>query len=170
MLDIAENSITAGASKVWMTIREDLVGDKFEIKIEDNGKGIDVDKKKADSYYTDKKKRFGLGLPLLKQAANECNGGFNIDLRPDGGTEVSAWFQRSHIDIKPLGDVGSTVAALAGGHHEVDFVMLYEKDGSSYRFDTAELKRELGGLPPGVPEVLIYIKEEVNEGIRRIRG
>jgi hypothetical protein len=61
------------------------------------------------------------------------------------------------------------VAVLATGHRNIDFVLLYEKDDLSYRFDTGELKRELGGLLPSAPEVLQYIRDEVNDGIRRIR-
>jgi hypothetical protein len=169
MLDVAENSVEAGASKIWLTLKEDTAGDRFELSIKDNGTGIDIEKKADDAYYTEKKKRFGLGLPLLEQATSECNGGFSISRRPGGGTEVTAWFQRGHIDIKPLGDVGSTVAVLATGHRNIDFVLLYEKDDLSYRFDTGELKRELGGLLPSAPEVLQYIRDEVNDGIRRIR-
>jgi hypothetical protein len=169
MLDVAENSVEAGASRVWLTLKEDTAKDRFELSIKDDGKGIDLVKKKDDAYYTEKNKRFGLGLPLLEQAASECNGGFSISRRPGGGTDITAWFQRGHIDIKPLGDVGSTVAVLATAHRNIEFILLYEKDDVSYRFDSGELKRELGGLLPSIPEVLQYIRDEVNDGIRRIR-
>jgi hypothetical protein len=171
VLDIAENSVNAGATRVRIDIAEDSRWDRFELRVEDDGKGMDFARKEGDRYYTEKAgKRFGLGIPLLEHAAVECDGGFEIRPAGERGTVVSAWFRRSHVDLKPLGDMGSTMSALVGGHPEIDYVFRYEKDGSSYVMDTAELKSELDGAPVNLPTVLQFIRDDVNEGIRRTKG
>jgi hypothetical protein len=171
LLDIAENSVTAGAGFIDIAIIENSAADRLLIRVEDDGKGIDLVKKDNNSYYTEKKgKRFGLGIPLLKQAARECDGGFRIAHRSSGGTRVEAEFRLSHIDLKPLGDMGSTLVALIAGHPELDCRLVYDKDGSSYELDTRELKKELEGVPVDLPAVLKLIREDVNQGIRRIKG
>jgi hypothetical protein len=171
ILDIAENSINAGASHIEISIRESMEEDAFTLRVDDDGRGIDVEQKKRDPYFTSKdSKKFGLGIPLLKQAAEWCEGGFSLSPGKGGGTTLLARFRRSHIDLKPLGDVGSTVAVLVAGHPEIAYCVRYERDGHSYRFDTEELRKELEDLPLQTPPVLEYIRENINDGIRRVSG
>jgi hypothetical protein len=171
ILDIAENSINAGASRVEISIEEDEEDDTLVIKVEDNGKGIDRSMKESDPFFTSKQgKRFGLGIPLMRQTAEECGGGLELGLREGGGTTLKAWFRRSHIDMKPMGDMGSTFATLLAGHPEIDYMLLYRRDGYTYRMDTTELRKELDDLPLNVPQVLQYVEQDVNEGIRRTHG
>ncbi len=171
ILDIAENSINAGASRVEITIEDDENADSFTLQVDDNGKGLPGEEKQRDPYYTSKQgKRFGLGIPLLRQAAQACEGGMELGPRDGGGTRLRAWFRRSHIDLKPLGDVGASVSTLLAGHPEIDYMVMYRHDGYTYRFDTVELRKELDGLPLNVPQVLEYVSQDVNEGIRRTHG
>lgn len=169
ILDIAENSIDAGANLILIKITDKESEDKIILQIQDNGKGMDEEtiKKVKDPFYTTKSvRRFGLGIPFLAQAAEQCNGKILIDSMPNKGTNIVAEFQKSHIDRKPLGDIGSTMMVLIGGHPEIDFLFLYEGDISSYRLDTRELKRELGSVPINLPEVLKLIKDDINEAIK----
>ena len=72
ILDIAENSITAGAGLVEISVEEDTGNDLFTLRIRDNGRGMDEDMMKnvTDPFFTTKTVRsVGLGLPLLRQAA-----------------------------------------------------------------------------------------------------
>lgn len=165
-MDIAENSINAGAKKIVIRIVEDPGQDIYSLSVEDDGPGIDGDilHKVEDPFFTtSRKKRFGLGIPLLKQAAIECGGRFNIASVPGKGTTLFASFKLSHIDLKPLGDLGSTMLALIGGHPEIRYVLFYEKDGFYYGFDTEELKESLEGVPVNLPEVLMSIRASINE-------
>ena len=41
ILDIGENSINAGATKIEIRINEDTIGNKLVLEIEDNGSGLD---------------------------------------------------------------------------------------------------------------------------------
>jgi hypothetical protein len=171
LLDIAENSVRAGAVLIDIAIIEEAASDRLLLVVEDDGKGIDLVKKGNNSYYTGKEgKRFGLGIPLLEQAASECGGGLRITRRSTGGTRVEAEFRLSHIDLKPLGDRGSTLVALIAGHPALDCRLVYEKDGLSYELDTRDIKKELDGVPVDIPEVLNLIRDDVNQGIRRIKG
>ncbi|MEW6739086.1 MAG: ATP-binding protein [Nitrospirota bacterium] len=171
MLDIAENSIDAGASRVEIKIIISGADDRLMLKISDNGKGMDEDmiRMVKDPFFTTKtvrQRKFGLGIPLLAQAAEECNGKFSIESEVGKGTVITAEFQHSHIDIKPLGDIGSTMTVLIGGHPEIDFLLSYEKDGFSYKLNTAELKRELNDVPINLPDVLKLIREDINSALK----
>ncbi|MCL4536241.1 MAG: ATP-binding protein [Nitrospirae bacterium] len=171
MLDIAENSIDAGATRVEIEITISKSADRLVLKIRDNGKGMDEEtiRKVKDPFFTTKTvraKKFGLGIPLLAQAAEECNGRFLIDSEIGKGTVIAAEFQRSHIDMKPLGDIGSTMAVLISGHPEIDFLLSYERNGFSYRLDTDELKEELNDVPINLPDVLRLIKDDINSALK----
>jgi hypothetical protein len=127
----------------------------------------DAIKMVRDPFFTTKTvRRFGLGIPLLAQAAEECSGRLLIESRPAEGTIITAKFQHSHIDRRPLGDMGATMAVLVGGHPETDFLFIYERDGFSYRLDTSELKKELNDVPINLPDVLKLIKDDINEALK----
>jgi anti-sigma regulatory factor (Ser/Thr protein kinase) len=171
ILDIAENSIDSGATRVDIIIKEDLNSDRLTLRIDDNGNGMDEDmvKKASDPFFTSKRgKRCGLGIPLLAQAAKECNGDFSINSVVDRGTCIVAEFKITHIDRKPLGDIGTTMSALICGHPGIDYLFFYERDGFSYRLNTVELKANLDEVPINTPELLKCIKEDINEAIRTL--
>ena len=124
LLDIAENSINAAASRIDIKIVEDLKRDLLTVEIRDNGQGMDEEtvRRALDPFYTSKPgKRVGLGIPLLAQAAREGGGSFTIKSEPDGGTSLIARFTLSHPDRKPLGDVDGTVHMLRLTHPEITF-------------------------------------------------
>ncbi|HEX8948397.1 MAG TPA: ATP-binding protein [Dissulfurispiraceae bacterium] len=169
ILDIAENSIDAGAGRVDIFIADREAEDTFMIRIGDDGKGMDEEimRRIKDPFFTTKTvRRFGLGIPLLAQAAEECGGRLSIESEQGKGTVICAEFRRSHIDRKPLGDIGATMMVLVGGHPEIDFSLAYEGNGVSYAFDTAEVKKMLGDVPIYVPDVLKLIKDDINEGLK----
>lgn len=173
MLDIAENSIDAGAKRVEITITEDSRNDRLTLRITDDGRGMDGDllRRVSDPLFSGKKgKRFGLGIPLLSQAAAECGGDFSITSEARKGTSVLAGFRLSHIDRKPLGDIGATMAVLIGGHPEINFLLRMERDGSLYILDTEKLRVLLEGVPLGTPALLKLIKDDVNEAIKAPAG
>ncbi len=170
ILDIVENSINAGASKVEIEMVEDSKADRFMLRVVDDGKGMDEDlmKKIRDPFFSMKPgKKFGLGIPMLAQTAKECNGELTVHSEEGKGTSISAEYRLSHIDSKPLGDMGSTMAALVAGHSEVDYSLVYDRDGARYEFDTEGIKAELGDVPINLPDVLKFIKDDINNGIRR---
>jgi signal transduction histidine kinase len=124
IMDLAENSMRAGASTVSVRVEEDRGRDRLTLVIEDDGKGMDGRALEAalDPFYSTKPgRRTGLGLPLLAQAAREAGGNLTIDSEPGRGTRVDAVFALSHADLKPLGDMERTIRLLGFAHPKVDF-------------------------------------------------
>ncbi len=131
LLDIAENALTAGASRIEIRIFEQTKENAMRIEIKDNGCGMDEQtaKQVLDPFYTTKSdKRVGLGLPLLAQAAREAGGDIEIQTAPGKGAVVRATFQLNHPDLKPLGDVLETMVTLACTHPQVQFIFEHWQD------------------------------------------
>ena len=139
ILDIAENGIRAGGSKIVIDILEDESQDKFVICIEDDGKGMDEEtqKKALNPFFSTKGgKKVGLGLPLLAQAVQQTDGELKVDSKEGKGTKVTAVFQLSHPDMKPLGDILETMMVLVAGNPSTQFVLDYKKGDENYHFDS----------------------------------
>ncbi len=171
ILDIAENSIDAGAKRIEIEIVEDTKSGRFVLRLKDDGKGMDEElmRKIEDPFFTMKTgKRWGLGIPFLAQAARQCGGRFTVRSEKGVGTEIVAEFELGHIDRQPLGNVGSTMSTLIAGHPEIDYSLKCERDGETYGFETENLRKVLGDVPISVPEVLRLLKDDINEGIRRV--
>lgn len=107
IIDIVQNSISAGADLIKVKIHELKDRDLLIIEVEDNGKGMDKDQinRVQDPFYTTKSfKRVGLGIPLFKQTAEHCDGSFQILSEPSKGTLIRATFKKSHVDL-PLWEI-----------------------------------------------------------------
>jgi hypothetical protein len=171
LLDIAENSVAAGATRVAIDINEDLAQDRLKIAVQDNGRGMDetTAAQVVDPFYTSRTTRkVGLGLPLFKAAAEACNGYLRLTSKVGAGTRVEAEFQRSHIDRMPLGDLAATMLQLVIGHPEVNWVLHYAVGDRSFTFDDAPIKAELEGVPLTEPAVLGFLREMLEEGIKNV--
>jgi len=143
ILDIAENSIRARASRVEIKVVEDIRKDLLTIEIKDNGQGIDEKtvKKVLDPFFTTRTTRkVGLGLPLLSQAARESGGDLQIESKVGRGTRVRATFGYSHIDRKPLGNMEATLTTLIAGNPGIDFIYEHKRDELEYRLDTRKIR------------------------------
>ncbi|RJQ22202.1 MAG: ATP-binding protein [Nitrospiraceae bacterium] len=165
ILDIAENSINANATEVRIKISEDTGKNLLRIEISDNGRGMDEEtlKEVYDPFFTTKCKRTGLGIPLLAQSARECNGDLTIKTGPGKGTSISAAFQYDHIDRKPLGDICETMIVLIASNPDVDFIYEHSRDDDSYALNTADIKKELEGVPITSPGIIKIIKDDISE-------
>jgi len=123
ILDVLENAIEASATRVELSIEEDLEGDRLAIEVVDNGKGMDEGTlaRVLDPFFTTRRTRHvGLGLPLFAAAAERCNGALHVESQVGQGTRVVATFQHSHIDRAPLGDVKGTLLAFLMAERPVD--------------------------------------------------
>jgi anti-sigma regulatory factor (Ser/Thr protein kinase) len=172
ILDIAENSISAEAKKISISIQENRKKDLLSLEISDDGKGMDQEtvKKAMDPFYTTRKtRRLGLGLSLLSEAAKQANGQFSIESGPGKGTKIKATFQASHIDTKPLGDVVQTLLTLIIGNPDINIHYKHKINHSLYSLNTQEIKAQLNGIPITSPKVISFIKNHIKEGIDRIR-
>lgn len=171
ILDIAENSVRAGASLVGITLEQDTGKTTQCLTIADNGKGMDAEMvaRVTDPFSTTRTTRkVGLGLPFLKMAAEQTGGSLCIESTVGVGTTVTATFGLGHIDLMPLGDIGGTMATLVQGSPDIDFVFCFCRDGDSFQFDTRNARAVLEGVPLNEPQVVLFIKEHVAAGVAAV--
>ena len=169
ILDIAENSTKARASLVEILIEE--TDTTLTLTITDDGCGMteEILKGVTDPFYTTRTTRkVGMGIPLLKFAAEMTGGDLKITSRheseyADHGTTVTASFFKNHIDFTPLGDVISSITTLIQGHPNTDFRFLHKSESAEVAFDTREVRAVLEDVPLDNFEVLIWIKENLTE-------
>ena len=80
ILDIAENSLAAGAKHIEIGLTADFSADTMRIIVADDGCGMDEDnaeKGLTDPFTTSRKTRsVGMGLPLFKYSAESAGGEF----------------------------------------------------------------------------------------------
>ncbi len=174
LLDIAENGVAAGAGRIDMTLEEDREADRLTLTVEDDGRGMDEEflARVADPFTTTRTtRRVGLGIPFLKQSAELCGGGLTLRSAPGRGTRISAAFRLSSIDRPPLGDLPATVATLLAGNPRIHWIYRHRIDGREYLLDSAELLEVLEDPELfRTPDVCLWVRESVREGIEEIRG
>jgi hypothetical protein len=173
ILDIAENCVTAKADLVRISIHDNTHTDKFSFSVSDNGKGMDEEmlQKVTDPFVTTRTTRkVGLGIPLLKAAAESCNGGLTINSMVNKGTKISCWFQRSHIDRMPLGDIVNTVTMLIIGYPDVHWIFRYEFNDAMFEFDDEFFKSELGDISLSEPSIITFLRDHLKEGIEGVQS
>lgn len=164
LLDIAENSVKAGATLTRLLLTQE--GDTLTFQVADNGSGMteEVLRGVTDPFYTTRTTRkVGLGLPLLRMAAEQTGGEMTVASRyvgshpDDHGTVVTAVFHTDHIDCPPVGDTVATVTTLIQGHPDTDFYFCHSIDGNAVELDTRQLREILGEVSPAEYEVLQWI-------------
>jgi anti-sigma regulatory factor (Ser/Thr protein kinase) len=168
ILDIAENSVAAQASKIEIRLSEDKKKDVLFVEVIDNGIGMDEEtqKRALDPFFTSKKvRRFGLGLSLLSESAKAANGHLSIKSEKGKGTRIRADFQYSHIDRKPLGDISQTIITLVIGNPDIDITYVHKKDGHKYILDTRKIRARLKNIPVNSLEGMRMIREDLKKDI-----
>ena len=169
ILDITENSVKAKATLVEILLTENT--DTLTITVKDDGTGMtdEVLERVSNPFYTTRTTRkVGMGIPLLKFAAEMTGGSLSITSRheseyADHGTTVTASFFKNHIDFTPLGDVISSITTLIQGHPNTDFRYLHKGESAEVAFDTREVRAVLEDVPLDNFEVLTWIKENLSE-------
>lgn len=173
ILDIAQNSVRAGAVLVEVGLAENTAAKTLVLSVQDNGCGMDEEmlQKVTDPFVTSRNTRkVGLGLPFLKMAAELTGGILAIESTPGKGTRVTARFTLGHIDLAPLGNLGETAAALCAGSPNIDFVFRVEKDDRQFLLDTREVKQLLEGVSLSEPTVALFIRDYVNEHLEDLQN
>jgi anti-sigma regulatory factor (Ser/Thr protein kinase) len=161
ILDIAENSVRAGARLIEINIEEDTAKDSLSIEIVDDGQGMKEEeiKKVLDPFYTTKTvRRVGLGLPLFADAAQRSGGSLHLESKEGNGTNVKATFGLSHVDRQPMGDITGTLIILIAGSSDIDFLYRHRRNDRNFELDTRIIRNEIGDIPINHPEILKYIR------------
>ena len=170
ILDIAENSIKAGAAKIKII----LIGNEktLTVRITDNGRGIPprlLRKVKDPFLTTDKTKNIGLGIPLFNMAAVQTGGNLRISSRHISqhpiyhGTVLSAVFNKNHIDFKPIGDIASTLSAILQCGEKTDLIYEHTYNNRISKLDTLKMRALLEDVPLNSFEVLRWTRGFIRE-------
>ncbi len=165
--------MSAKAHTIKIVVEENSISDRLRMTVEDDGIGMDAEMvaRVIDPFVTSRTTRkVGLGIPLLKAAAEACNGSLVIRSVVGQGTRVEVEFQHSHIDRMPLGNLVSTILTLLIGSPEVHWIFCYQVDESKFEFDDAPIKEVLEDLPLTEPEVLGYLRELLETGVANVKA
>ncbi len=171
VLDIVQNSLTAGSTEVEIRIHEHLPEDLLVMEVKDNGRGIPkrMLPRVTDPFITSRRTReVGLGLSLLKEAAERCCGGLEVHSEEGRGTTVVACFRHDHLDRAPLGDMAETLGVLIAANPDRDFLYEHRVDDRMYLLDTRQMRRILGPVELEDPTVLDFVRRDIETGLKKI--
>jgi len=173
IIDIIQNSLSAGAKRIGLAIKEDSANDRLTISIEDNGKGMsrEVAAKLEDPFYTTRTTRkVGMGIPLFKQSAMQSGGNLSVESEPGKGTTVTAWFELGNIDRPPLGDVANSFVLMVSANPQIHFTLSYVVNENEYTFDSVEVAEVLGDIELSDVRVIRMLEEMVRENINELKS
>lgn len=176
ILDIAQNSITAKASDIFISVENNLYRNRLIFTIRDNGCGMEKDQLKAaiDPFYTTRATRkVGLGIPFLKQSAEITGGTFEIESKPGRGTRMQAVYHTDSIDCMPLGNIAETIYTLVVFNDSIHFLFHYQVNSEYYELDTNQIRDIVGDVSFENQQIsqfiLSYLRENTEETDQRAK-
>ena len=173
ILDVVQNSLTAGATLITIRIDESPLENRLKIVITDNGSGIEADRlqKVTDPFHTTRSSRkVGLGLSLFQAAAERSGSEFAVASEPGQGTIVTAVFRYDDIDRAPLGNIADTILALVLGNPRVDFCYNHQFETESFTFDTRELDQFIPRSDLAIPLLAVKLREYLTSALGDLIG
>ena len=166
ILDVAENSLKAGADTIKIDVEFLREENKLTVRVLDNGCGMTGEQIKhvTDPFYTTRTTRkVGLGVPLFKMAAEMSGGSFEISSVVNEGTSLTAIFV-------PLGDIASTVELLCVSNPDVNIAFTESDENDTFSFESRKIRDILGDVPMDAPEVRKWIREYLTENTEKFSG
>lgn len=173
VLDLAQNSVKAGASRVEIDMVDDPAHDQLAITLKDNGCGMSQEMvvRVQDPFVTSRTTRkVGLGIPLFKQGCLDTGGTFSLTSQEGVGTIISGTYVRSHLDRPPMGDMAGSILSLVLANPRLDVRYHHEVGEQAFDFDAAEIRAELEDVPLDTPEVQLWLMDYLNEGMNTLYG
>lgn len=168
LLDIVYNSIRALAKMITIRIHDSEKENMIEIIVEDDGCGMDEEtiQHVMDPFFTTRTTRkVGLGVPLFKEGVLATGGTFDISSTVGKGTMIKACYIKNHWDTPPLGDLAETLATLIQANDQIDYLFTYTSDTHQFCLDTKEIKAILDGVKINEPEIILWLKDYIKEGL-----
>ena len=150
ILDIAKNSVKAKAGLITIIIDERDGWRRLTIRDDGCGMPPEMVATVTDPFTTSRETRpGGMGLPLLKLAAEQTGGTLSVTSsqdEKDHGTEVTATFDMNHLDCVPVGDYAGSIVTLIQGSPDIDCLFEYRRPEGDIVLDTLEIRAVLGTL------------------------
>ena len=173
VLDLAQNSITAGAKLVTVSIVIDERG-WLTFTLADDGKGMSPEllaRVTSPFATTRTTRKVGLGIPMMMENAQRTGGDLRIESKEGVGTTLTVTMDTGNIDCLPLGDLAGTMLSLMLTN---PLAPEFRFEGKSPRgecaFDTREVRAVLGDLPLNEPAIAAWLTDALNEEINPIFG
>lgn len=163
LLDLAENSIDAGATLIEIEINVENGG--ISLKVADNGCGMD--KETLDKCLQPRfslKGTSGIGLSLFNE---DCKGKASVKSYKGKGTVVEGKLL-TNDNVEFGKGIAEAIAPLLDD--KFDISLSVNLNNRNYTFDTRNIRRELNGVSLHDPCVIVAVKRIINENISRIGG
>lgn len=173
VLDLAQNSIAAGAALV--VIRIEIGADGWlTLTLADDGRGMSEElmRRVTSPFATTRTTRkVGMGIPLMQENAQRAGGDLTLQSQLGKGTVLKATMDTGNIDCLPLGDLPGTLLSLILTNPETpDFRFEGKTVKGECVFDTREVRQALQGVSLNEPAVAAWLKEALEEAINPIFG
>ncbi len=168
ILELLMNSIKAKASLIKIKLFIFDIDKLITVIVEDDGLGMSEDtlKKVIDPFTTSRlTRKIGLGVSFFKGLSDLCNGTFNISSKVNIGTTVKVTLEKDHLDLPPLGDLGEMLMLAIQADENIDYEFEYKHNDFNFNFNTRQIKDELNGISICEPDILIWIKEYIDQQI-----
>ena len=174
LLDLAQNSITAGASLVTIRISIDEKG-WLTMVLADDGKGMSPEllaRVTSPFATTRTTRKVGLGIPMMMENAEKAGGSLKLESEVGKGTTMTVTMDTGNIDCLPLGDLSGTLLSLMMTNPlKPDFLFEGKTPKGECTFDTREVRSALGSdIPLNEPEVAAWLQGALNEEINPTLG
>lgn len=167
ILDITQNSLRAGATRIDIEVEVCSEKNSLTITITDNGKGMGATALAlaTNPFYTTRSRRgIGLGLPLFAMSAEMTGGSLVVESTLGIGTKVSADYGLCHVDRLPMGDLAATVIAILQSG-QCGLILCYKVNEAEFYFDSREASWGAGSIDPLKPRALAYLYRYIRENI-----
>lgn len=156
LFDVLENSARAGASGLLLDFAAS--GNTLHIELEDDGPGFPPHllTNPADPYATTRTERpVGLGLALLRQAAEETGGAFRAANGKNGGAHLELSVVMNHWDARPLGDPTGLILETSLAWPRLMLTVSVQVEGTPrvQAFNAVRVAEALDGVPLSHPSV-----------------
>ncbi len=169
ILDIAINSVKAKSKHIEISISEDIKHDLLSISVSDDGMGMSPDKLEAvrrRSLDECGNEHEGLGIPMLRHAAEIAGGTIEINSVLGMGTAVNADFEYKSRHRASIGSMSDTIVALiSAAPPDTEIVYRHSACGSEFVFDTKVMRGILKDISIAEPEVLMWIGSYIKDGL-----
>ena len=173
LLDLAQNSIKAGASLVTIRMEVDETG-WLTFTLVDDGCGMSPEllQRVTSPFATTRTTRkVGLGIPMMMENAQRAGGDLAITSQVGLGTTLTVTYDTRHIDSLPMGDLAGTILSLILVNPDrPDFLFQGKSPTGEGSFDTREVRAVLDGVPFTEPAITAWMKDALEETINPIFG
>ena len=173
LLDLAQNSIKAGASLVTIRMTVDDNG-WLTFELIDDGCGMTPEllaRVTSPFATTRTTRKVGLGIPMMMENAQRAGGDLTIQSQVGKGATLTVTYDTRNIDSLPMGDLAGTILSLILVNPDrPDFLFEGRSPTGEGSFDTREVRAVLSGVPLNEPAVTAWMKEALEETINPIFG